>query len=81
MNVPKRHFALRTFGSYRTAAAADTELRDYWWSGTPKERMETLETLRVRVWGEEDVAAPMVRCYGWRKRITSEYDPKNLVHF
>ena len=76
MNAPKRHFAFRTFGSYRTAADADTELRDYWSSGTPEERMETLEALRVRVWGEEDVAAPMVRGYGWRNESPANAIPR-----
>ena len=54
---------------------------NYWQSRTPTERMEYLEHMRFVIYGEAAMNAPFVRCYGWRKRITDEYDPKNVVYF
>ena len=44
-------------------------------------QIEYLEHTRWVIYGEEAMSAPMVRCYGWRKRMTDEYDPKNVVYF
>ena len=54
---------------------------EFWRSRTPGERLEYLEHLRVLKYGEEVINLQMVRCYGWRKRITDEYDPMNVVYF
>lgn len=53
----------------------------FWRSRTPLERMEHLEHTRCVLYGEEAVNAKMVRCYGWRKRLEDEPDPKNIVYF
>ena len=52
----------------------------FWRSRTPQERMEYLHHIRCVTYGEEAMNAPMVRCYGWRKR-GEEPDPKNIVYF
>lgn len=54
---------------------------DFWHRRTPDERMEYLEHTRWVVYGEAAMSAPFVRCYGWRKSIKDEYDPKNVVFF
>lgn len=54
---------------------------NFWRSRTPNERIEYLEHTRWVIYGEEAMSAPMVRCYGWRKRMTDEYDPKDVVYF
>ena len=54
---------------------------DFWRSRTPEERIEYLEHTRWVIYGEEAMSALMVRCYGWRKRMTDEYDPKHVVYF
>ena len=64
MTTTKRKESYRTFGAYSSFAEADTELRDYWWSRTPEERMEALEELRVRVYGEEKINARIPRVFG-----------------
>ena len=61
---PTRHPAYQAFGAYRSFAEADDELRDYWRSRTPEERMEALEELRVRVYGEEKINARIPRVFG-----------------
>lgn len=53
----------------------------FWLSRTPAERMEYLAHIRWVVYGEEAMTAPFVRCYGWRKSMKEEYDPKNVVYF
>ena len=63
MSEPKRNQAYRTFGS-QTFSEADAELRDYWLSRTPEERMEALEELRIRVYGEEKINARVPRVFG-----------------
>ena len=42
-----RHPEYHDFGSH-TFAEAEAELRDYWWSRTPEERMEAVEELRLQ---------------------------------
>ncbi len=58
-----KHPEYQVFGSH-TFAEADTELRDYWWSRTPEERMEALEELRIRVYGEESINTRIPRVFG-----------------
>ena len=60
---PKKHAAYQVFGA-RTFVEADAELRTYWWSRTPAERMEALEELRIRNYGEEAVNARIPRVFG-----------------
>ena len=64
MAAPKSHEAYRTFGAHGSFAEADAELRDYWWSRTPVERMEALEELRIRIYGEETINARIPRVFG-----------------
>ena len=59
----RKHERYRRFGA-QTFAEADAELRDYWWSRTPEERMEALEELRIRVYGEEKINARIPRVFG-----------------
>ena len=54
---------------------------EFWLTRTPAERIEYLEHTRWVVYGEEAMSAPFVRCYGWRKSIKDEYDPKDVVYF
>jgi hypothetical protein len=60
----KRHESFRTFGGFKNFAEADDEVRAYWWSRTPAERMEALEDLRIAVYGEEAINAKVARVYG-----------------
>lgn len=53
----------------------------FWRSRTPGERMEYLNHTRRVIYGEAAMNAPFVRCYGWRKSIKDEYDPKDVVYF
>ena len=64
MNTDSRHERYRTFGAYRSFAEADAEVRDYWWSRTPEERMEALEELRIRIYGEAKINARIPRVFG-----------------
>ena len=64
MATPKRHEAYQTFGAYGSFAEPDAGLRDYWWSRTPVERMEALEDLRIRIYGEEAINARIPRVFG-----------------
>jgi CMP-2-keto-3-deoxyoctulosonic acid synthetase len=64
MNSSGRHISYRTFGSYQSFAEADTELRRYWQSRTPQERMEALEQLRILNYGEETINARIPRVFG-----------------
>jgi CMP-2-keto-3-deoxyoctulosonic acid synthetase len=66
MNSNKRHENYRTFGKY-TFAEADAELRAYWHSRTPQERMEELEKLRIMNYGEEAINARIPRIFGVSK--------------
>lgn len=68
----------RFFRTLEEELAATTE---FWRNHTPHERLEYLEHMRCVVFGEKAVNAPMVRCYGWRKRTEDEPDPKNIVYF
>ena len=60
----QRHLHYRKFGAYRSFAEADTELRNYWWSRTPQERMEALEDLRIMNYGQEAIDARVSRVFG-----------------
>ena len=60
----KKHEAYRIFGAYKSFAEADAELRAYWLSRTPEERMEALEELRIAHYGEEALNARTARVFG-----------------
>ena len=60
----KRHEAYQHFGAYKSFAEADAELRAYWLSRTPAERMEALEELRIANYGEEAINARIPRVFG-----------------
>jgi len=60
----KRHENYRTFGAYQSFAEADAELRAYWQSRTPQERMEALEALRIANYGEATINARIPRVFG-----------------
>jgi hypothetical protein len=64
MNSTKRHEKFRVFGAYKNFAEADAELRDYWQSRTPQERMEALEDLRIANYGEATINARIPRVFG-----------------
>jgi hypothetical protein len=64
MKSTARHESYRTFGAYKSFAEADAELRAYWHSRTPQERMEALETLRISNYGEETINARIPRVFG-----------------
>ena len=63
MNSTKRHENYRTFGKM-TFTEADEELRRYWQSRTPQERMEALEDLRIAVCGEAAINARIAPVFG-----------------
>lgn len=60
---PSKHPQYQTFGA-QSFAEADRELRDYWWSRTPEERLEALEALRIRIYGQEKIDAGVQRVFG-----------------
>jgi hypothetical protein len=60
----KRHQRFRQFGAYQNFAEADAQLREYWWSRTPQERMEALEALRISIYGQEAIDARIPRVFG-----------------
>jgi hypothetical protein len=62
--ISKRHAQYRTFGAYKDHAEADAELRDYWQSRSPEERMVALEELRIRIYGKEAIDARIPRIFG-----------------
>lgn len=62
----RKHEKYRTFGS-QTFAEADAELRAYWWSRTPAERMEALEESRIRNYGQDAINARIPRVFGVSK--------------
>jgi hypothetical protein len=64
MNSTSRHENFRTFGAYKNFAEADAELRVYWQSRTPQERMEALEDLRIANYGEATINARIPRVFG-----------------
>jgi len=64
MNSIRRHENYRTFGAYASFAEADAELRDYWRSRTPQERLAALEELRILNYGEEAINARISRVFG-----------------
>jgi hypothetical protein len=66
MNSTRRHENYQTFGK-QTFAEADVELRAYWQSRTPQERMEALEELRILNYGEEAINARIPGIFGVSK--------------
>lgn len=62
-NAPVKNARYRTFGA-QTFAEADTELHNYWLARTPQERLEALEDLRIRIYGEETINARIPRVFG-----------------
>jgi len=60
----RRHERFRAFGGYANFAEADAELRAYWHSRTPQERMEALEELRILNYGQEAIDARIPRIFG-----------------
>jgi hypothetical protein len=64
MKLTTRHENYRVFGAYKTFAEADAELRAYWQSRTPQERMAALEDLRIANYGEERINARIPRVFG-----------------
>jgi hypothetical protein len=60
----KRHEQYRKFGAYKSFAESDAELRAYWHSRTPGERMEALEELRIRIYGQEAIDARIPPVFG-----------------
>jgi len=60
----KRHESYRKFGAYKNFAGADAELRAFWQSRTPQERMVALEDLRIANYGEERINARIPRVFG-----------------
>ena len=64
MNSNRRHEHYRTFGAYASFAEADAELREYWRSRTPAERLAALEELRIQHFGEKAINAKVERVYG-----------------
>jgi hypothetical protein len=64
MKSARRHESYRTFGACKNFAAADAELRAYWQSRTPPERMEALEALRISNYGEATINARIPRVFG-----------------
>jgi hypothetical protein len=64
MKSTTRHESYQTFGAYKTFAEADAELRAYWQSRTPQERMAALEDLRIANYGEERINARIPRVFG-----------------
>jgi hypothetical protein len=60
---PKKHAAYQVFGGH-SFVEADADLRTYWFSRTPAERMEALEELRIRNYGEEAVNTRIPRVFG-----------------
>jgi hypothetical protein len=64
MKSTTRYESYRTFGAYKTFAEADAELRAYWQSRTPQERMEALEELRIANYGEETINARIPSVFG-----------------
>ena len=64
MAQTKRHQNYRSFGTYKNFAEADAELRAYWHSRTPQERMVSLEDLRIANYGEETINARIPRVFG-----------------
>ena len=67
MKLNTRHDNYRTFGAYQSFAEADAELRAYWQSRTPQERMAALEDLRIANYGEERINARIPRIFGVSK--------------
>jgi hypothetical protein len=59
----RKHERYRAFGC-QTLAEADAEPRSHWLARTPEERLEALEELRVRIYGEEKVNARIPRVFG-----------------
>jgi hypothetical protein len=64
MKLTTRHENYRTFGAYKSFAEADEELRAYWRSRTPQERMAALEDLRIANYGEATINARIPRIFG-----------------
>ena len=69
------------FYLFKTIEEERATLPEFWRTRTPNERIEYLEHTRWVIFGEEAMNTPFVRCYGWRKSIKDEYDPKDVVCF
>ncbi len=67
MSSSRKNESFRAFGSYRSFAEADAELRAFWQSRTPQERLEALEDLRIANYGEETINARIPRVFGVSK--------------
>jgi hypothetical protein len=63
MKSTARHENYQTFGK-STFAEADAELRAYWQSRTPQERMAALEDLRIANYGEATINSRIPRIFG-----------------
>jgi CMP-2-keto-3-deoxyoctulosonic acid synthetase len=64
MKSTAQHESYRKFGAYQSFAEADAELRAYWQSRTPQERMEALEELRILNYGEATINSRIPRIFG-----------------
>jgi hypothetical protein len=64
MSSSRKNERFRAFGSHRSFAEADAELRAYWHSRTPQERLEALEDLRIANYGQEAINARIPRVFG-----------------
>jgi hypothetical protein len=64
MSLTGKYDHYRAFGAYKSFAEADMELRAYWQSCTPQQRMEALETLRILNYGEATINARIPRVFG-----------------
>jgi predicted metal-dependent hydrolase len=64
MSATRHHENYRTFGTYASFAEAEVELRDYWRSRTPLQRLEALEELRARIYGEEAIKGKVATIFG-----------------
>jgi hypothetical protein len=64
LGAVNRHEHFRHFGGYKDFAEADAEVRAYWRSRTPQERMEALEILRILNYGQEAIDARIPRVFG-----------------
>lgn len=62
-------------------AESDAELRAYWHSRTPQERMEALEELRIRIYGQEAIDARIPPVFGVAepRRSCIDGEPVKLI--
>jgi len=76
-NNPLRR-PFRLFDTVEQELAATTK---FWRNRTPQERLEYLEFMRCIDFGEEEVNAPIVRCYDKRKWTETEPAGDTIVYF